>query len=211
MGAKIDIIIADDHLLFIDGLKMMLEREADMHVVATAKGGKELMSLLASQPADVVLMDINMPGVNGLEATKDVMTWNPKVRIIMLSTYGEDYLVQKARDYGASGYLLKTSPREKLLEAIRKVADGETFFAVRKPPGTSDTLPQNDSYVKQFNLTSREIEILQHIKQGLTTKEIGDRLCVSQFTVKTHRKNIASKLGLKNFASVMKFIMDNDI
>lgn len=209
MADRLKLIIADDHILFIDGLKLMLQRDPSLEVVGTATGGKELMSLLISQPADVVLMDINMPGLNGLDATKDVMGWNPNVKIILLTTYGEDYLVQKARDYGARGYLLKTSPREKLLEAIRTVAAGETFFAVGET--ATPVSPQHDNFAKRFNLTSREIEILQHIRQGLTTKEIGEKLFVSQFTIKTHRKNIASKLGLNNVASIMKFILDHNI
>ncbi|WOK04699.1 response regulator transcription factor [Imperialibacter roseus] len=210
MTAKLRIVIADDHLLFIDGLRLMLTKEPDLEVVGTATGGKQLQSLLRDTQVDVVLMDINMPGINGLEVTREINAWNPHVKIIMLSTYGEDYMIQKAREYGARGYLLKTSPREKLVEAIRNVASGETVFPLRKPDHAA-SFTEDESFVKQFNLTRREMDIIQHIKQGMTTKEMADQLNLSQFTIKTHRKNIASKLGLKNFASMMKFIIDYDI
>lgn len=206
----VSIIIADDHQLFIDGLKTLLQREPWLEVSGTATGGRELLSLVKDNPSDIVLMDINMPGLNGLEAAKDLHSWNPAVKIIMLSTYGEDYLIQKAMDYGASGYLLKTSPREKLLEAIRAVAAGGRYFPkqeVRIPAPQ----PADDSFVAQFNLTGRELDIIQHIKQGLTTSEIAEKLNLSPFTVKTHRKNIASKLKVKNFASLMKVINDHNL
>lgn len=210
MQKKIKIIIADDHLMFIDGLKLLLEGEADIEIIDVANDGRELLGLLKKSDADIILLDINMPYLNGLDAMKYISQSLLDIKIIVLSTYNEEHLIEKAKGYGANGYLLKNSGMEELLQTIRLVANGQTCFPVIKPIPQSE-FDASDNFLKQFNLTKREMEILQLIKNNQTNQQIADTLFLSIYTVETHRKNIMQKLGLNNPVSLMKFIINNNI
>ncbi len=133
MTKSINLIIADDHTLFIDGLKLLLKDEPDMNVVETAFDGKELLNILPTHRADIILMDINMPHLNGLDAARFVKLSYPTLKIIMLSTYNDEHLIEKAKATGANGYLLKTTNKEELLQTIRLVATGQACFPSRRP------------------------------------------------------------------------------
>ncbi len=159
MANCIELIIADDHPLFIDGLKLLLKDETDMNVSAIANDGKELLDILEKQNAGIVLLDINMPVVNGLEAARIIKQSHPLLKIILLSTYNDDHLVAKAKSIGANGYLLKTTNKDELLQTIRLVYKGQSCFPYRQP-FVKNEFDGNDSFLKQFNLTRREIEIL---------------------------------------------------
>jgi two-component system nitrate/nitrite response regulator NarL len=206
----IKIIIADDHNLFIDGLKLLLKDEQDMEVVDIANDGKELLAILQNSIADIILLDINMPQLNGLDALRHIKQSKPLAKIIMLSTYNDEHLVEKAKTAGANGYLLKTTSKPELLDTIRLVASGQACFPYRRPKSENE-FDINDIFLKQFNLSKRETEILRLIKLGLTNQLIADKLFLSVYTVETHRKNIMQKLNLKNPPALYKFIADNNI
>jgi DNA-binding NarL/FixJ family response regulator len=210
MKNKIKLVIADDHMLFIDGLKLLLGEETDMELINVANDGKELLEIIPRQLPDVVLLDINMPKINGLDAIRYIKQSYPAIMIIMLSTYNEDHLIDKAKQNGANGYLLKNSGKEELLLTIRLVAGGQACFPYLSPK-IDNEFTAGDSFLKRFNFTRRESEILQFIKTGYTNQQIADKLFLSIYTVETHRKNIMQKLSLPNPAALMKFIIENNL
>lgn len=206
----IRLVIADDHIIFIEGLRRLLEDETGIAVIGEAHTGKDLLSLLKTKRADIVLMDINMPVMNGLDATRHLKLTSPEVSIVILSTYHEDHLVEKAKRLGANGYLLKNCSREELLVCIKQVANGGSVFPEIRPRVVYSR-DVNDSFVKQFSLTKREMELLRLIREGSTNKDMAENLFLSIHTVETHRKNIMQKLGLNNPAALMKFLVENGI
>lgn len=206
----IKIIIADDHTLFINGLQLLLKDEAWIEIADVANDGKELLAVLTASVPDMVLLDINMPLLNGLEAARHIRRQYPSLKLVVLSTYSEDHIVEKAKAIGINGYLLKNCSKEELLQTLQLVMTGHTSFPYRAVRQTS--LPEmEDGFLQQLNLTRREMEILQLVKTGLTNQQMADKLFLSIYTVETHRKNILQKLGLKNSVSLMKFIMENNL
>jgi DNA-binding NarL/FixJ family response regulator len=199
------IIIADDHPLLIDGLKKVLEEMVDVQVVATAINGFELIGLLRKQPADLVLLDLQMPKMDGIDSLKVLKKDFPKLKIIVFSNYGQPKLIKEIKLLGADGYLLKNSPSVTLKEAINTVAAGKTWFMDSQPEIPQSPLLNND-FMKKYQLTNRETEIIGKIAKGLTSREIAGQLFLSEFTINTHRRNICRKLdiytpvGLLNFA-----------
>lgn len=209
MQPKIRLIIADDHLMFIEGLKLLLQAEKDMQVIDIANDGRELLELLQHQLPDVVLLDINMPKLNGLETARHIKQSYHNVKVIMLSTYNEEHLIEKAKQHQVNGYLLKNSSREELVSTIRLVVSGQSCFPYRQI--VENEFDAADSFLKQFNLTKREGEVLQLIKKGFTNQQIADALFLSVYTVETHRKNIMHKLRLNNPVALMKFIGEHNL
>lgn len=207
---KVRLVIADDHELFIDGLQSLLRDEPDIEVVNTAKNGKELLHILSLQKADLVLLDINMPAMNGLDAIRYLRQSFPLVKTIILSTYNDEHLIERAKSEGANGYLLKTTSKDELLQTIRVVAGGQACFPYRNA-GQDEQFIANDDFLKSLNLTKREKEILLLLKGELTNQQIADKLFLSVYTIETHRKNIMQKLGLKSPAALHKFIYSNNI
>lgn len=206
----IQIIIADDHTIFIDGLKMLLKDEPDINILAVANNGKDLLSLLPTSKPDIILLDINMPKVNGLETGRMIQQYYPDVRYMILSTYNDEHLIEKAKSYGASAYVLKTENKDKLVEAIRSVKDGGVCFPDLSNEDRNE-FDSRDQFLKQFDLTKREIEILKLIKKDYSNHQMADELFLSVYTVQTHRKNIMHKLGINHAAALMKFILENNI
>lgn len=207
---KLSVVIADDHNLFINGLWMLLNDEPDIEVIDTAANGRELLSMLIKSQPQLLLLDINMPGMNGFDLLKHVRDVYPKIKVVMLSTYNEEHLVEKAKAGGASGYIFKNAEKGDLLQAMRLVGQGGQCFPVRQSVNTS-SLSGSDPFLKQFQLTKREIELLQLIKQDFTNQQMADHLHLSIYTVETHRKNIMQKLNLKNPVELTKFILQYNL
>lgn len=210
MHARVTIIIADDHPLFADGLAKLLNDETDMQVLNIAANGRALVDMVRNNQPDLILLDINMPLLNGLDAVKRIKQEYPKIKILMLSTYGEEHLIEKAKSYGANGYLLKNANKEELLQAIRLIAAGQSSFPYRLN-STQNNFDDDDDFLKKFNLTKRELQVLDFIKQGLTNTQIASTIQLSIYTVETHRKNIMHKLKLNSPTSLMKFILENNL
>ena len=205
----IRILLADDHTVVRDGLRALLEKQPDMAVVAEAADGRESVQMAEEQAPDVVVMDIAMPNMNGIEATRRILAANPKTAVVILSMHQDESYVLRSLKAGAKGYLLKDSPREDVLEAIRAAATGRSFLT-RKVSG----MLQED-YVRELQskgledsyelLTSREREILQLLAEGKANKEVANLLNISLTTVETHRGHILQKLSLHSTADLILY------
>lgn len=204
-------MIAEDHNLVRKGIKGLISKEEDIEVVAEAENGEAVIGWLGSVEVDLILMDIKMPITDGISATERVKKMFPKVQVLGLSMFEEDSFITKMLSAGASGYILKTTNREELLEGIRTVAAGGTFFPkevseiimskyLRKESGKA-----RDRFPEQVDLTEREMDVLKLIADEFTNKEIGDKLFISPRTVDSHRRNIMQKLGVKNTAGLVKY------
>jgi len=200
---KLKIIIADDHTLFIDGLCLLLQHEVNIQILAIAANGRELMSLLHTHTPDIILADINMPGYNGFEALSRIKSYYPKIKVIMLSTYNEEHLIE-------NGYLVKNADKAELLNVITLVSQGQSCFPYKQPVINS-AFNEADAFLKQFQLTKRELELLQFIKQNYTNQQMADHLHLSIYTVETHRKNIMQKLNLKNPVELTRFMLQYNL
>jgi DNA-binding NarL/FixJ family response regulator len=192
----IRILLADDHPRFREGVRLMLRREPELEIVGEASAGDEAVALAAAHQPDVVLMDLQMPGINGVEATRQIVETSPHIRVLVLTMYEDDDTVFAALRAGARGYLLKGADKAEVLRAIRGVASGEAIFGptiahrlmqyfAAQRPAPPTPFPQ---------LTEREREILGMVAQGWTNAEIAARLVVSLKTVRNHVSNIFSKL-----------------
>ncbi|MEI8073984.1 MAG: response regulator transcription factor [Bacteroidota bacterium] len=209
--AKIRIMLADDHPLFIEGLSMMLRREPDFELCGIANNGREVLEMLPTTNPDLILLDINMPKMNGLETIKYIKQSYPNVKIVMLSGYFDDAIIKEAKAKGANGYLLKSSQKDELIQTIKMVYSGAVFTTPQPDEPTQGEFLQNDKFLAQFNLTKRERELIQLIKNGMTNQDIAQNLHLSVYTVETHRKNIMQKLKLNSPGALMKFIIENQI
>jgi two-component system response regulator NreC len=212
---KIRLLIADDHALIRSGIARLLQSYTDLVVVGEAEDGLEAVDLVKKHQPDVVIIDLSMPRMNGIEATKVIRARFPETKVLVLTMHeGDEYIFQILKS-GAGGYILKNSGKEELAAAIRAVARGEKFFSPRvseimvesylkKEPGRhrqpgSDDLP----------LTKREKEILTLVAQGFTNQEIADRLFISPRTVDTHRTNMMQKLDIHDVVTLVRFAIEH--
>ena len=207
---QIKIIIADDHSLFINGLQLLLKGESWLTITGIANDGKELLDILAQSQPDLVLLDLNMPKINGLEASRYIKQKYPAIKLIILSTYNEEHLINKAKQIGINGYILKNCNRDELLQTVRLVMNNQSSYPYFEPK-ENNLFDEGDHFLMQFNLTKRELEIIQLIKNELTNQQIADKLFLSVYTVETHRKNIMHKLHLNTPVALLKFIIENHL
>jgi DNA-binding NarL/FixJ family response regulator len=195
------VIICDDQATVRDGLVMLLKLEPDIDIVGTAEDGAEAVEMVADRRPDLILMDLKMPVMNGVEATRQIMMKYPEVKVLVLTTYADDEWVFDAIQAGASGYLLKDTPREELIRAVRGTAAGKTYI---DPSIAKKVLDQVSSRQTQpatlvtSKLTEREVEVLRLIAKGLSNADIADRLFLSDGTVRNHVSAILAKLGVND-------------
>jgi DNA-binding NarL/FixJ family response regulator len=208
---KIRIVIADDHQLFRNGLKILLSAFAEFEVVGEASNGKEFLSLIKNISADEALMDINMPEMNGIEATKQAMKVCTNLNIIALSMYGEEEYYYKMVEAGAKGFLLKDSDISEVKEAILTVKKGSSYFSQELLHNVIQKIKRREHESKSANLSKREIEILFKICEGLSNQEIAETLFISKRTVDKHRANLLGKTNSKNTASLILFAIKNKL
>ncbi len=200
----IKLIIADDHQLLIEGLISVLSEVEGIILLEPVNDGKQLINSLRSNPADMVLLDLNMPNKDGIKTLEVLKQEFSRVKIIVLTNYNQPQLVEKIKKLGADGYVLKSSASHVLKEAIFRVSNGESYFEQVLITETENNHYFIDDFMKKFQLTKREVEIIRMIEKEFTSKEIGDNLYISEFTVGTHRRNIMKKLDVKNVAGLMK-------
>ncbi|WP_151086709.1 response regulator [Hymenobacter baengnokdamensis] len=202
------IFLVDDHTIVRDGLRALLANEPDIEVVGEANNGQELLNRLPATPADVVLLDANMPVLDGLATTQRLHTEYPQIRVLILSMLGHERYIGQLFDAGASGYVLKSSEKGEILLAIQAVIAGRQFLCsdlgismLRKVLAKEE---EPDAATKVGRLSRRENEVLQLLSEGLTTNEIAEKLFTSKRTIETHRQNILEKTQTKNTAALIK-------
>ena len=207
MNVPIRVLVADDHLIVREGLRLILETEADFELVGEAQDGAEaIQQAVACQP-DVVLMDLRMPGMDGLTAIQHLRREQPDLAVVILTTYNEDELMRAGLAAGARGYLLKDTDRQTLFDTLRAAARGETLLKpeiltrlLTQPETSSADVPR---HLPSHDLTEREMEVLQRVAVGERSKEIAMRLGITERTVKAHLASIYNKLGVDSRAAAV--------
>ena len=212
---KITVLLADDHTVVRQGLRALLEAEEDMSVIGEAENGRQAVQMVKRLQPDVVVMDIAMPTLNGLEATRQVTRESPKSKVLILSSYSDDEYVQQLTDAGAAGYLVKQTAAQDLVSAIREARKGNAFFSpaiskrllehyrasIGKPPGEK----------KNPKLTPRELEVLQLIAEGFANKQIAGELFISIKTVEKHRQQLMNKLDIHDVAGLTRYAISKGV
>lgn len=210
---KVKVLVTDDHQIIVDGLKSLLNSSEDIKVIGEANNGREAIKIIENVEVDIVLMDIDMPVMNGIETLREISRRRLDVKVIILSMHHETGMIKSLIDLGAMGYLLKSSSQEELFTAIRKVAGGQQFFSTQVTLSLLNK-PQNlhNSESEAAGLlTERETEILKLIAEGFSNKEIGTKLFISHRTVDTHRTNLMKKLQVENIAGLISYAIKNGI
>src|SRR5580658_1265766 len=212
---QIRILLADDHIIIRSGLRLLLEQQSDFSVVAEASDGLEAVELVNQHHPQVAILDIGMPRLNGIEATREIVAEAPQVQVVILSMHADEGYVLRALKAGARAYILKNAAEADLIRAVRTVADGKSFFS----PAISKMLLED--YVRQIRdkhvedsydlLTPREREVLQLLAEGRTNKEVANLLHLSVYTVDAHRGNILQKLNLHGVPEMVLYAVRKGI
>jgi len=212
---SVRILLADDHTVMRNGLRLLLERQQHLQVVGEAADGRQAVALSETANPDVVVMDIGMPNLNGIEATRQIVNHNPRTAVAILSMHSDESYVIRALKAGARAYLLKDSAEADLLAAVRALTEGKSFFS----PAISKILVED--YMRQLEsrgvedtyelLTNREREILQLLAEGRTNKEVANMLNLSLYTVETHRTHILQKLNLHSVPELILYAVRKGI
>lgn len=206
------ILLADDHQMFRHALRALLARDPELEVVAEAASGEEVLAIADAQPVDLVCMDIAMPGMDGIEATRRLLARHPALRVIGLSAFADRQFVIDLLAAGARGYITKGEAGDELLRAIRTVCEGRSYLCPEVAATVADALRDSPGvYAAAPRLTARERQVLQLIAEGLTSVQIGDRLHIAASTVEVHRRNLMRKLDLHNVAELTRYAIHSGI
>jgi len=216
--SKITVLVAEDHTIVRQGIVSLLNKEDNIIVVGEARNGREAIKLCQDKRPDIVVMDMAMPNLNGIEATKIITKNCPGIKIIILSMYSEEEYILKAMKAGASGYLIKKSAADDLINALFAVNEGKIFFSsevsktfMESWHGLLDKIETIDSAANKNKLSSREVEVLQLLAEGYTSKKISNELFISPSTVQRHRENIMKKTNIHDVAGLTRYAMENGI
>ena len=212
MTKNINIIIVDDHEIFRKGLEFVLKTIDGYNIIANVSNGKELLKFLETKLPDIIITDIQMPGMNGIEVCEYVSKQYPDIKLLALSMFGEEKYLHKILNAGASGFILKNIEKQELEKAIENIiGDGNYFSSELLPYFTQKFLEDNNSKDLDIVITNREKEVLKLISQGYTNKEIAKQLFISQRTVDGHRASLISKTGSKNIINMLIYAIKNNI
>lgn len=217
MNEKIRIIITDDHPIVVAGVRALLSKYPEFELIGSTNSGKDLLKLLSQKKADLLLLDLNIPGEDYSETIELVKKEHPFLRIVAFTAYNHPELVKSVIDMKVDGFLLKSSPRLEMVKAIKEIRSGEFYMSrnVRiaqvpeKKEGVDKVLI--DGFQKRLCLSKREQEILRLISRGFTSQNIGNTLFISRYTVETHRKNILRKLNFNSSTELVKFAVEQGL
>ena len=204
----IKVILVDDHSIVIEGIKRIIVSDKNYEVVAQLSNGREAIDFMTHHDADIMIMDVNMPGINGIDATSEIKKIKPRVKIIVLTMLNDFATLSIFLESGADGYLLKNITDKELFTALKTVEDGQIYLSVEM----QQVLLQGMREQKNIpHLTQKEKEVLKHISNGLTNKEIAALLFLGEETIRSHRKNIMSKFNIHNAAELVSFALKNKL
>ena len=203
--SSVRILIADDHQIVLDGLKMVLSAREDFEVVGEASNGLEVLDFVANNTVDIVVLDINMPEMDGIKCARKIKSDYPNIKVIILTMYAQKSFVEEIVKIGIDGCLLKNNTGKELSDAIARVHSGKSYY------DQIQNFSKDDKELKEYSLSEREIEIIRKLGDGLTSSQIGDALFISEHTVKTHRKNILKKLNLHSSSELIQYALNNGI
>lgn len=212
---KIRIVLADDHMILRKGLRSLLEAEKHVEIVGEGENGNDVVRLADELDPDIIVMDISMPKMNGVEATKRVKTRHPNIKVIILSRHREEEFIFQALNAGADGYLIKESAPSELISAIESVQRGDSYLSPSVSRLVVDEYikkAKNTELVNKFeSLTAREMEILQLLAEGISVKEISANLYISKNTVNSHRTHIMEKLDIHSTAKLIQYAIQKGL
>ena len=206
----IRVLIADDHKIFVDGLVHLLAMEHNISIIAKAHTGVELIDRLKNNDIDVVLSDINMPEMNGLEASSYIVKHYPNVKVILLSMHNRQAIIKEVIKIGVNGYVLKSADNVELVNAINNVFEGKNYFS-KEVLDIIKNIELNKRSENEIVITKKELKILKFLCEGFTSREIADKLGLSHYTVDTHRKNLLLKTKSKNVVSLVNYAYKNSL
>ena len=212
----IRVMIADDHNMFVEGIESILDGMDNIHVVSKCYTGTEVFEKLAQVPADVILLDINLPGMNGIEVCQKLSKEYPEVKVLALSMHNEESFVTEILKHGAQGYILKNTGKKELLNAIQAVFNGQSYFSDEVTETIMKSLVSQKSGGKKSTILApkisrREKDVLDLIVREHTTQEIADTLFFSLKTVESHRRSLLTKLGVRNTAGLVRVALENQL
>ena len=205
------ILLADDHQLLLQGIAAVLREVDDVAVVATAGNGYEVLDAVPQHQPHLVVLDLNMPHYDGLKCLQELKKRHPEQKVLVLSSYSQPELLDEVKRLGANGYLNKNSSSAELKSAVQEVLAGQQYYPSEEHKPLNEDSIFFDDFLKKYQLTRREVEIIRFISHGLSTKEIADKLYLSEFTISTHRKNIFRKLDTKNIAGLVLFAQQHQL
>ncbi len=211
-GEKYTILVADDHDLVIDGYKSLIRNTPDFEIVGVAENGKEVQTFFETQTCDIIILDINMPEMNGIQTIEYLHHKAPYLKILVISMIISPLLIKKVLELGVDGYLFKTTRAEVMLEALREIVQNKKYFEesieqARKSRFITTFIIDG----KSVDISARELEIIKLVSLGKSTTEIAEELFISPYTVQTHRKNINSKLNTHNTAALISFAIKHSL
>jgi DNA-binding NarL/FixJ family response regulator len=205
----VNLLLVDDHAIVTDGLQALLSDEPEFVIKGVAQNGAMAIDMLEVLKVDVVLMDIDMPEMDGVQATKIIKSKMPDKKILMLTMHDEKAMIKTLVEIGADGYLLKNSSKDELVTALRALQSGQSYFSSDVQTILEKEEPSKSSSIDTYELTDREVEIVKLIAEGYSNKQIGEKLFISHRTVDTHRTNLMNKLNVHNVAGIVKFAITN--
>lgn len=212
---SIRILLADDHEIFRDGFRVMLKKQKEFALVAEAANGKELIETALSCQPDVIVTDIKMPVMDGIEATKKLRDLLPQVNVVALSMFGDEHLIVDMLEAGAKGYLLKNANKEEVFEALRTVSQNGTYYCNHTSTKLAHLIAASghgaNKKPEKVVFTERELEVIQLICQQYATKEIADQLGLSPRTIESHRVKILEKMDVKNTAGIVIYAIRHNL
>ena len=212
---QINIAIADDHKIFMEGLTELLNKEHELNVLGGADNQVDLVEILKNHEINVLIMDIDMGEISGIDLTAEILTTFPSLNVLALSMHGDKNYLVKMLEAGAKGYILKNAGKEEMLNAIHTVANGNTYLSSQVSSKLIEHITNpvsiKDKQSENIPITEREIEVLKLIADEYSNSEIAERLFISVRTVDTHRRNLLEKLGVKNTAGLVKYAIQNGL
>lgn len=211
MSDPIRVLIVDDHAILREGIRSLLERQEDITVVGEAANGRQALELVAALQPQVVLMDLAMPEMDGLAATRHLHASHPHVRVLILTQHDNREYIAPALQAGAAGYVLKRSGGREVLTAIREIVSGRSFIQADVAQQIVQGLTDAEAAEPVLQLTEREHQVLQRVVKGLSNKEIAHELVISPKTASVHRTNIMSKLGVRNSADLVRYAIQHKL